>query len=82
MMDINATTPLLMPYLDAIHTLVNIASVLVGGVFGFYILSFFWRIYTYRKDRAMMKGFRHDLHKLTKTVEGLEKKIDGMKKRR
>ncbi|MCX6708002.1 MAG: hypothetical protein NT001_07795 [Candidatus Woesearchaeota archaeon] len=82
MMDINTTAPLLMPYLDTIHTLVNIAGVLVGGVFGFYIISFIWRIYSYKREKTMMKGFRHDLNMLTKSVARLEKKIDRMEKHR
>jgi hypothetical protein len=82
MMDINTTTPLLVPYFDTIRTLVNIAGVLVGGVFGFYIISFIWRIYSYKTERTMMKGFRHDLNTLTKTIARLEKKIDRMEKNR
>ena len=77
---LNATSPILEPYLQTVGQLVNIVGLFVGGIFGFYILSFIWFVYSYRKNRAMLKGLREDITEMKALISLLSDEIKDMKK--
>lgn len=77
---INATNPLVETYFKTISDLVNIAGVLVGGVFGFYILSFIWFIYSYSKNRALLSGLKSELARMRLSMNDLRDEIKELKK--
>lgn len=80
MMDINSTLPMFDSYLQAVHQLVSIVGIFVGGIFGFYILSLIWQVYSFRKSRKILDVMRRDMGNMVKTVERLEKKIDKIER--
>ena len=77
---INATNPLVETYLKTVSDLVNIAGVLVGGVFGFYIISFIWLIYSYSKNRALLSGLKSELARMRSSMDNLRDEIEELKK--
>lgn len=86
-MDINATLAN-EPLVRAVASFVRTAEILVGGIFGFYLLSFIWRLYTYKRNSHHFKGMRHDLHhisgevaRLSSDIRKLEKKMSAVNKR-
>lgn len=77
---VNATLPMLESYIEAVNNIVKVVGIFVGGIFGYYIISFIWRIYTYKKNRQLFKALRFDMKHLAKSMDRLEKKINRMEK--
>lgn len=76
----NATLPMLESYIETINNIVEVIGIFVGGIFGYYIISFIWRIYTYKKNRQLFKALRLDMKHLAKSMDRLENKINRMEK--
>ena len=72
MTDINTTLPLLEPLGSTIKNITNILSVLLGGVFGVYLLVLFLRW----QEFLMIRQLKKDLNSKMKRIE---KKIDSLK---
>lgn len=78
-MDINSTLAS-EPMILGITSMVNTVKILVGGVFGFYILMAIWRFYTYKKNRTFFKKLRRDIVRMTHSLEELQGEVNGLKR--
>ncbi len=55
---------ILQPLIDTIQPILLKISLLVGGIFGIYVLLIFVRIYYERKKVKLLEDIRYDLDKL------------------
>ena len=68
-MAINETALLASPLLGPLASIIETLSVLVGGIFGLYLILVIFRIVEYRKFKKLLKGMKID-------IEGMSKKLD------
>ena len=61
MADLNAT---LLPVLDPIHSVLNTVRILVGGVFGIYVIMLYFRWREYAFVRKTLKEIRDHVRAL------------------
>ena len=73
MVDLNST--LIQPLGLAVNELMSLIKILVGGIFGVYVISLIYRIVTFR-----MLGKKID--KLFEELNLIKKKIDKIEKKR
>jgi hypothetical protein len=62
MADLNAT---LLPVLEPIHSVLNTVRLLVGGVFGIYVIMLYFRWREYVVMKKILKDIREHVHALT-----------------
>ena len=75
MVDLNATLPpILEPFSFTIQQIINILSLLVGGIFGIYLISLIIRIVFFRKILKMYKELKVQMEMLNKKIDKLVKK--------
>lgn len=72
MVDLNSTLELLGPIGEKISLLTNLVSVLVGGVFGIYIILVAMRWWQGRQNKKMLKQIHADVRYLHKAVEEIK----------
>ena len=65
-LDINATIPVLQPMINTINYLVNIIQLMVGGIFGIYIILVVLRWRESRKINKILEEIRDDIKALRK----------------
>ena len=75
MVDINSTLPVLGPVSSTVHQIVNTISLLVGGIFGIYIITLVVRLVFFKK---IYKSFEE----LKVIMKRLETKIDKLGKKK
>ena len=75
MVDINATIPLLGPISSTVQQVLNTLSLLVGGIFGIYVITLIVRLIFFKK----IFDFYKELKVSMKRIEG---KIDNLGKKR
>ena len=75
MIDLNATLPLLGPISSTFQQVLNVISVLVGGIFGIYVITLVVRLVFFRK---VYKTFEE----IKISIKRLENKIDKLGKKR
>lgn len=74
MVDINSTIPLIEPWATTVNYFMNSIKILVGGFFGLYVITFIYRIFTFRKlTRQMNKLFR-EINEVKNRLGNLEHK--------
>ena len=56
----------LQPLVDTIRPLIIKASLLVGGIFGIYIILLAFRVYYERRNQILLEHIRYDLDQLNK----------------
>ena len=74
MVDLNATIPLLGPVSSTVKQIVGIISVLVGGLFGLFLITLLVRIYFYRKLLNSIKNMGINIGRMEKKIDRLGKK--------
>ena len=75
MVDINATMPFLGPLSSTVQEILNTVSLIVGGIFGIYVITLIVRLIFFKK----IFDFYKELKVSMKRIEG---KIDKMEKRK
>ena len=75
MIDINATVPFLGPISSTVQQIVNAISILVGGIFGIYLITLVVRLIFFRKIYSSFEEIKNSLKKM-------EDKIDKLRKRK
>ncbi|PIN86008.1 hypothetical protein COV19_06660 [Candidatus Woesearchaeota archaeon CG10_big_fil_rev_8_21_14_0_10_44_13] len=78
-MDINSTLANA-PFVESVTSLAKTLEVLVGGIFGYYIISFIWRVYTYKRNKHFFKSLRADMQHMTAALRRLENEVKSLKK--
>ena len=74
MVDINATLPLIEPFATTVDYFMSTVKLLVGGLFGLYVITFIYRIFTFRKLSRQMKKIFNELAEVKKRLGRLEKR--------
>ena len=69
MADINTTIPLIDPLVKHISTLMSTLSVLVGGIFGYYVISFIVRLVYMKKSRNELREIKEDIRLIKKRLK-------------
>ena len=64
--NVEEVDPLLQPLVNTLQPLIRKANVLVGGIFGLYIILILVRIHYERKTVKLLKDIRYDLDNLNK----------------
>ena len=72
--DINATLPLLGPVSSTVQQIFGIISLLVGGIFGIYVITLIVRLVFFRKILNMYKELKGQLEILEEKIDKLGKK--------
>jgi len=75
MVDVNATLPLVEPWATTVNFLMNAIKLLIGGFFGLYIITFIYRIFTFRKLTRQMDKLFKELSEIKRRLKKLEKKL-------
>jgi len=68
------------PIIVGITSMVNTLRLVVGGVFGLYILLFIFRIYAYKRNRMLFKKLRKEIVKMTHSLEELQAEVRGLRR--
>ncbi len=81
MADINTSLPLVEPVAKTVSVFMKYISFLVGGVFGIYVLSFFYNMYSTRKLNRKIAHMMSDLKEIKRKLRSLEDKGKTKQKR-
>ena len=76
MVDLNSTLPLIEPLALTVNTLISTLNVLVGGVFGLYVIILIFRIVTFKKLSGKMNNILDEIGFIKKKVKNIEKKLN------
>lgn len=74
MVDINATIPILGPLSSTVQQVFNVVSVLVGGIFGIYVISLIIRLIFFRKLLDLYKEIKNSMKRIESKIDKLGKK--------
>ena len=69
----------LQPLGDLIAIVMNQIKLLVGGLFGLYVIFFIIRFFYERKNRQILMQIKHDLDRIKKRMPSLKKRNNKAK---
>jgi len=67
--------PLVDELSTAITSILDTVKILVGGLFGLYILEFFYRIFAFRKTTKQLKSIYSEIRDLKRRIIRMERRI-------
>ena len=73
MVDINATIPLLGPISSTVQEVLNTISLLVGGIFGIYLISLIVRLIFFKKILDLYKELKVSMKRIEVKINKLGK---------
>ena len=76
MVDLNTTITFLTPYYSTVEQIISTISLLVGGIFGIYLIILITRIIYLKKTFNFYKQIKNDMARLEKKIDDI-----AMKKR-
>lgn len=74
MVDINATIPLLGPISSTVQEILNTVSLLVGGIFGIYVITLIVRLIFFKKLLDLYKEIKVSMKRIEAKVDKIGKK--------
>ena len=74
MADLNATISFLTPYYSTVEQVIGTVSVLVGGIFGIYLISLVIRLVYLKKTFGFQKQIKADMARLESKIDKLSNK--------
>ncbi|MAE42701.1 hypothetical protein CMO93_02935 [Candidatus Woesearchaeota archaeon] len=74
MVDINTTMPLIGPISSTIQQIFGVVSILVGGIFGIYVITLIVRLFFFRKIYKSFEEIRISIKRLEDKIDKLGKK--------
>ena len=74
MVDLNATIPLLGPFSSTVKQVLSIVSLLVGGIFGIYVISLIIRLVFFKKILNAFKEIKVSMKRMENKIDKLAKK--------
>ena len=74
MTDINATLPILGPISSTVQEILNTVSILVGGIFGIYVISLIVRLIFFKKLLSIYKEMKDSMKRIETKIDKLKKK--------
>ena len=74
MVDLNATVSFLTPYYSTVEQVISTISLLVGGIFGIYVIILVIRLIYLKKTFDFYKEIKADLTRLEQKVDDIARK--------
>ena len=74
MVDLNSTVSFLTPYYSTVEQIIGTISLLVGGIFGIYLIILVIRLIYLKKTFDFYKEIKADMARLEKKIDELAKK--------
>lgn len=74
MADLNATIAFLAPYYSTVEQLIGTISLLVGGIFGIYVIILAIRLIYLKKTFDFYKQIKNDMARLEQKIDDIAKK--------
>ena len=74
MVDINSTLPFLGPVSSTVQQIFGVISILVGGIFGIYVITLVIRLFFFRKIYKSFEEIKISIKRLENKVDKLGKK--------
>ena len=74
MVDLNATTAFLAPYYSTVEQVIGTISLLVGGIFGIYLVILVIRLIYLKKTFDFYKEVKADMARLEQKIDDIAKK--------
>lgn len=74
MADLNATIPLLGPVSSTVKQVLSVVSLLVGGIFGIYVITLIVRLVFFRKIYNAFKEIKVSMKRIENKIDKLAKK--------
>lgn len=74
MVDINATLPLLGPISSTVQQVVSTLSLLVGGIFGIYVITLIIRLIFFKKILDFYKELKISMKRIEAKIDKIGKK--------
>jgi len=74
MADLNATIPLLGPVSSTVKQVLSIVSLLVGGIFGIYVITLIVRLVFFKKIYNAYKEIKISMERMENKIDKLAKK--------
>ncbi len=74
MVDINATMPLLGPISSTVQQVISTLSLLVGGIFGIYIITLIIRLIFFKKILDFYKELKVSMKRIEAKIDKIGKK--------
>ncbi len=71
MVDLNATVSFLTPYYSTVEQIIGTISLLVGGIFGIYVIILVIRLIYLKKTFDFYKEIKADMARLEKKIDDL-----------
>jgi len=74
MVDLNSTVSFLTPYYSTVEQIIGTISLLVGGIFGIYLIILVIRLIYLKKTFDFYKEIKADMARLEKKIDGISRK--------
>ena len=74
MVDLNATVSFLAPYYSTVEQIIGTISLLVGGIFGIYLVILVIRLIYLKKTFDFYKEIKADMARLEQKIDDIAKK--------
>ncbi len=74
MVDINATLPLIGPISSTVKEVLDVVSLLVGGIFGIYVISLIIRLFFFRKLLNLYNEIKVSMKRMEVKIDKLGRK--------
>ena len=74
MADLNATIAFLTPYYSSVEQVIGAISLLVGGIFGVYVIILVIRLIYLKKTFDFYKQIKNDMARLEQKIDDIAKK--------
>lgn len=74
MADLNATIAFLTPYYSTVEQVIGTISLLVGGIFGIYLIILVIRLIYLKKTFDFYKQIKNDMARLEQKIDDIAKK--------
>ncbi|MBI2208780.1 hypothetical protein HYU50_04775 [Candidatus Woesearchaeota archaeon] len=74
MADLNTTVAFLTPYYSTVEQLIGTISLLVGGIFGIYLVILAIRLIYLKKTFEFYKQIKNDMARLEQKIDDIAKK--------
>ena len=74
MADLNATIPFLGPVSSTVKQVLSVVSLLVGGIFGIYVITLIVRLVFFKKIYNAFKEIEVSLRRMENKIDKLRKK--------
>lgn len=70
--NITALPSVLTPIASSIGSMMGLVRLLVGGVFGLYVIVFLWRLWDSHRNRTVLRNIQKEINNIKLSIKRLE----------